>query len=268
MKNLPIRTVFAILLIGLLALVLYFGGMFQAVVMGIFCFIAVHEMNGVFNNKDIHPFTLPLQFMGATQFIVVYKLGFKYLLALAVLVFMALMIERIINHKRTTLDFAASLCILIYPISLLLCMGASGFEKDYSRMALFCCFAGPCMADNAAYMIGSVLGKHKLCPSISPNKTVEGAVSGVIFGALGGVLAFYVQKLWAFDLPLYFYIIVCFIGGIIGQFGDLLSSTFKRWANVKDFGRLIPGHGGVMDRLDSAMIVAPVIFTIFTLFIN
>ena len=257
MKSLPIRTVFAVLLIGLLALVLWLGGWVQAIVLGLFSVIAVHEMTDIFRNKDIHPFSIPLLIMGGTEYIVLYKLGSSWLLLLAV------------NPKRTTLDLVASLGIMIYPLSMLLCLGAVGFGRtDYSRMALFCCFAGPCMADNAAYMIGSVFGKHKLCPAISPNKTIEGAVSGVIFGALGGVLAFYVQKLWGFDISIWFYIIVCFIGGIIGQFGDLLASTFKRWAGVKDFGNLIPGHGGAMDRLDSAMIAAPMVLAAFTLFIR
>ena len=269
MKSLPIRTVFAVLLIGLLALVLWLGGWVQAIVLGLFSVSAVHEMTDIFRIKDIYPFSIPLLIMGGTEYIVLYKLGSSWLLLLAVLVFFALMIERILNPKRTTLDLVASLGIMIYPLSMLLCLGAVGFGRtDYSRMALFCCFAGPCMADNAAYMIGSVFGKHKLCPAVSPNKTIEGAVSGVIFGALGGVLAFYVQKLWGFDISIWFYIIVCFIGGIIGQFGDLLSSTFKRWAGVKDFGNLIPGHGGAMDRLDSAMIAAPMVLAAFTLFIR
>lgn len=94
------------------------------------------------------------------------------------------------------------------------------------------------MADNTAYMVGSLFGKHKLCPYISPNKTVEGAVSGVVGGALGGVIVYFAQKLWGLDVSLVTLIAVCFIAGIVGQFGDLLASTFKRWAGVKDYSNL------------------------------
>lgn len=269
MKDLPIRTAIAILLLGLLALVLWFGGWLQAIVLGLFSVIAVHEMNDIFKNKGLKPFIIPQMVLGGLQFAVLFKLGAKWLFAFVLLVFFAIMIERIINKERTNADFVASISILVYPLSCLLCLGAVGFNNtDYSRAAMFCCFAGPCMADNTAYMVGSVCGKHKLCPAISPNKTIEGAVSGVIGGALGGILTYFVQRLWGFNIPLYALVLICLFGGIIGQFGDLLSSTYKRWAGVKDFGNIFPGHGGVMDRLDSAMIAAPMVLAVFMLFIK
>ncbi len=269
MKDLPLRTVIAILLLALLALVLWLGGWVQAIILGIFSAMAIHEMNDIFKKKDIHPFVIPHMILGAAQFAVLFKLGMKWLFALVVLTFFSIMIERILNGKRTNIDLVASFSMLVYPLAPLLCLGAVGFDNsDYSRIALFCCFAGPCMADNAAYMVGSICGKHKLCPEISPNKTTEGAVSGLIGGALGGILAYFIQKLWGFDISIWALLIICFLGGFIGQFGDLLSSTYKRWAGVKDFGNIFPGHGGVMDRLDSAMIAAPMVLAAFTLFIK
>ena len=86
-------------------------------------------------------------------------------------------------------------------------------------------------------------------------------------GALGGVIVYFAQKLWGLDVSLVTLIAVCFIAGIVGQFGDLLASTFKRWAGVKDYSNLFPGHGGVMDRLDSAMVAAPIVAVAFAFFI-
>lgn len=269
MKDLPLRTAMAIVLLGLLALVLWLGGWIQAIMLGILSLMAICEMNDIFKAKGLSPFVVPQMILGALQFTVLFKLNSKWLFALSVLTFSAIIIERIINKKRTNYDLIASVSLLIYPLSCLLCLGAVGFGRtDYSRIALFCCFAGPCMADNSAYMVGSMFGKHKLCPDISPNKTVEGAISGVIGGALGGILAYFVQRLWGFNIPLLTLVLICLLGGMIGQFGDLLSSTYKRWAGVKDFGNIFPGHGGVMDRLDSAMIAAPIVLSIFMLFIK
>jgi len=89
----------------------------------------------------------------------------------------------------------------------------------------------------------------------------------LVGGALGGVIVYFAQKLWGLDVSLVTLIAVCFIAGIVAQFGDLLASTFKRWAGVKDYSNLFPGHGGVMDRLDSAMVAAPIVAVAFAFFI-
>lgn len=269
MKDLPLRTAVAVLLLALLGLVLFFGEWVQAIVLGIFSVIATYEMRNMFSKKGINPFVLPQALLGIAMFSVLYYLGLSYVALIAVAAFSAIVIERIFNKNRKTEDLVAAIFILVYPLALLFCFGLIGFERnDLSRLAFFCCFAGPAMADNTAYIVGSLIGKHKLCPAISPNKTIEGAVSGVIGGALGGIIAFFVQKIWGFDISIFTLIFVCFVGGLIGQFGDLLASTFKRWSGIKDYGHIFPGHGGVMDRLDSAMVAAPVVMIIFKLFIS
>ena len=254
MKDLPVRTLIAVLLIGLLCLVAWFGGWVQAAVLGLFTVAAVYEMFTIFVKRGIRPAVLPQILLGGSMFAVMYKFGARFILPMAAAAFVAIMVERILNARRTNEDLIASLALLVYPVSLLACFGLVGFGRnDISRAAFLCIFAGPCMADNTAYMVGSLFGKHKLCPYISPNKTVEGAVSGVVGGALG--------------VSLVTLIAVCFIAGIVGQFGDLLASTFKRWAGVKDYSNLFPGHGGVMDRLDSAMVAAPIVAVAFAFFI-
>lgn len=274
MKDLPIRTAIAVILLGLLFCVIYFGGLVQAIVLSIFCAISVFELGAMFRRRDIRPCVIPQALLAATQFITVYlcevyKLSLGYVALLYIAAFIAIIIERILNPRRTALDSIAALFITIYPVALLLCMGLIGYGRsDFSRIAMFTIFSGPCMADNTAYFVGSWLGKRKLCPAISPNKTVAGAIGGVIGGVLGGVLSFFVQKLWGFDIPLYAHLVIGLIGGIIGQFGDLFASTFKRWSGIKDYGHILPGHGGITDRLDSTMMFAPVVMIIFKLFIR
>jgi phosphatidate cytidylyltransferase len=121
----------------------------------------------------------------------------------------------------------------------------------------FMIFAGAWISDSAAYFVGLALGKHPLCPKLSPKKTVEGAIGGLV----GGMAAVLIYGLIA-DLisPRSFnYLALIFVGAVIGvvsQFGDLLCSAIKRRVNIKDFSDLLPGHGGILDRFDSVMAVS------------
>ncbi|MBI5428563.1 MAG: phosphatidate cytidylyltransferase [Nitrospinae bacterium] len=113
------------------------------------------------------------------------------------------------------------------------------------------------MGDTAAYYAGRSFGKTPLAPSVSPKKTVEGAAAGVVGNLLGGTAA----HLWFLGhVPLIHCLIVAAICGIIGQFGDLAESVLKRSAGVKDSGSLIPGHGGILDRMDSLMFAGPAFY--------
>jgi phosphatidate cytidylyltransferase len=110
--------------------------------------------------------------------------------------------------------------------------------------------------DIFAYFTGKLFGKHKLCPSISPKKTVEGSIGGIIGSViLCGLFG------WFF-IPEGFVncIIIGFAGSIISQIGDLSASVMKRKIGIKDWGTLIPGHGGVLDRIDSMLFTAPLVF--------
>jgi phosphatidate cytidylyltransferase len=105
------------------------------------------------------------------------------------------------------------------------------------------------LTDTFAYFIGIKYGKHKLCPKISPKKSVEGAISGLfIGGTLASLFAIW-QDLFALAWPLV--VLLAFCLSAIGQLGDLVASKIKRDHNVKDFSNLFPGHGGIMDRFDS-----------------
>ena len=122
-------------------------------------------------------------------------------------------------------------------------------------------FAISWFADTGAYFAGCFLGKHKLAPTISPNKTVEGAIGGVIGAIVLSCAYAYVYSLISPINVNYLYVaILSGIGSIVGMLGDLTASSIKRQYGVKDFGNLMPGHGGVMDRFDSVLFVAPLVY--------
>lgn len=110
--------------------------------------------------------------------------------------------------------------------------------------------------DIMAYFSGSFFGKHKLCPAISPKKTIEGSVGGTLGSmVLCGLFGYFVMP----DLLVHC-VIIGFLGGIVSQLGDLAASIFKRKMGIKDYGNLIPGHGGIMDRFDSVLFTAPLVY--------
>jgi len=133
-------------------------------------------------------------------------------------------------------------------------------ERGSLRIALLVAIV--MAADTAAYFVGRALGRHKLAPAISPGKTIEGAVGGVA----GGVLGAWAVSAAGLELPPVHVVVLGVLVTLAAIAGDLLESLLKRWAGVKDSGRLFPGHGGMLDRLDSLLFGAAVLYYYFSLF--
>ncbi|AKP65634.1 CDP-diglyceride synthetase [Levilactobacillus koreensis JCM 16448] len=111
--------------------------------------------------------------------------------------------------------------------------------------------------DSGAYMLGRKFGRHKLAPHISPNKTWEGSIGGSIVGTIVGSVFWYFFPIGHLSLGVM--ILLTLIFSVVGQFGDLVESALKRYYGVKDSGKILPGHGGILDRFDSLLLVLPVI---------
>ncbi len=134
----------------------------------------------------------------------------------------------------------------------------------FSLWLIFLCSWG---CDTCAYCVGMLFGKHKLAPVLSPKKSIEGAVGGIAGAALlGAVYGLAVSKHVVMgNAPLYF-ALICAVGAVISQFGDLIASGIKRQHGIKDYGKLIPGHGGILDRFDSVIFTAPMIYALLFAF--
>lgn len=128
---------------------------------------------------------------------------------------------------------------------------------------LFSIFASIWVCDSAAYFTGKSFGKHKFAEKVSPKKTWEGAIGGLIGALIVGLMFYYFDSF----SKSYIYIIIALISGTIGQYGDLVESLIKRDVGVKDSSNLIPGHGGVLDRIDSLLAVSPFVLFILVIFL-
>lgn len=144
-------------------------------------------------------------------------------------------------------------------------------RRDFGIAAVILVFVFSWITDSGAYFAGRFFGKHKLMPKVSPKKTVEGAIGGVITAILGTCLYFFVlEKCFSIEaigtIRYGLLIPLALLCSILSQFGDLAASVIKRDCGVKDFGSILPGHGGVLDRFDSVIFITPMVFYTLNLF--
>ncbi|MCC8069925.1 MAG: phosphatidate cytidylyltransferase [Ruminococcus sp.] len=172
----------------------------------------------------------------------------------------------IFKHKELNIDrliFMIGCCGFVsFPMCCMISLKNLDAQLGTIYMVIALCSAW--LADSGAYFVGTFCGKHKLCPEISPKKTVEGFIGGVLSnGILLCIFALVYSRFFApMDLTVN-YVSVFIMGvvtGIIGTIGDLTASLIKRQCNIKDFGKIMPGHGGVLDRFDSVLFVVPFVY--------
>ena len=184
------------------------------------------------------------------------------LYATVVLYMLTLFVYMVLNHDSIHFDNVAVtalgtcyITLFLINIYLLRC------DAVYGKLYIWLPFIIAWFTDTFAYFAGRFLGRHKLIPSVSPKKTVEGSIGGI----LGAVIIMIVYMLVAKKLfgitPNFAYGIVCAIVlSVLSQLGDLVASCIKREHGVKDYGSLIPGHGGILDRFDSVLFISPVVY--------
>ena len=136
-------------------------------------------------------------------------------------------------------------------------------EGESTSLVYFLIFICSWGCDTCAYASGMLLGRHKLAPVLSPKKSVEGAVGGVVGAALIG----YIYGVFFLPEPLDG-ALLCAAGAVVSQVGDLAASAVKRNHGIKDYGKLIPGHGGILDRFDSVIVTAPIIYILAVIFLQ
>lgn len=169
----------------------------------------------------------------------------------------ALFAEVLFSHGKLRLDRLAVCAVggLLIPLMLSALVRLMG--DGTNRMMVGVPFVIAFLSDSGAYFVGSAWGKHKLAPVISPNKSVEGLMGGVLSGILGMLIYCLILLCFGAKINFLFAITYGIMGAFAGTFGDLCFSAIKRQTGIKDYGNLIPGHGGMLDRMDSLIIVVP-----------
>lgn len=275
------RAVTAIILVGYAFAMLYLGtavhyGFLDALIMS-FAFVGTYEIYHTFRKSEYkNSWGAPLLLCVAI-YPLWYFLGYKgILIALSLSICLALAVFTF-KAEMELKDLLATIFSLIYPMALVsLAFALSREFPCGGTFAISFAIFLPVFSDTFAYLVGSTLGKRKLCPSISPKKTVAGAIGGLLGSVLCAVTFFLLFDLYAV-IPVGYvtfsdsvavravvFVVLGIVGGVLAEIGDLAASRIKRTMNIKDFGNIFPGHGGVLDRLDSIMFTLVMLFTAFT----
>lgn len=267
------RVISALVGIPVLILATWFGGLWFLAVMSVIVYIASVELWTFGEHLDLCPSKIRMTLGSLAVLFVMYFTGepsttglvFTSLLFVS---FAGVLFDKKSKHQTLTVGFELFCAAYVglgmsYMILLRSITGSEGIY--YALLAFIITW----LCDTSAYFIGIRFGKHQLCPRFSPKKSREGAIAGIIGAGIGAFLVNCVVRLCSsisvmssFDA-----VILGILAAIGGEFGDLFESMLKRDAKTKDSGSVIPGHGGMLDRFDSLLFVAPVVYYYVTRFV-
>lgn len=262
---LRIRILSALLGIPLIVFILYSKGLylylFTAAVslMGLFEYYRAMSNIGMNTNKTVGYISVILYYVMFLLPITFDRPGF-----LIVLSVIALLTWEIIRQKHSITDISINILGITY-IPFLISHLLFIENMKYGNIILWLPFLTAWFTDTFAYFVGIYFGRKKLCPSISPKKTVEGAFGGIAGSIIFSIITGIILNNYGIEIRLIHFVITGFLCGIASEIGDLVASYIKRFTRIKDFGNLIPGHGGILDRFDSILFTVPVIYYYFIL---
>ena len=261
------RIITALILAAVAVALLALGGVvLAAAIVAIICF-AVYEEYAALSKAGHHPLAWPTWAGLALSVPLLALGGAKLLIPLILSVALAPVACITFRREPKLADILYSLVPFVSVVLPGMAMLALTDIQPKSVQLTYLCLmiATPCVGDIFALFVGSTLRGPKLCPPVSPNKTISGAVGGLIGSLIAALLVGLIA--WALAvqsravLPAWWhYVLLGLIGGVAGQLGDLFASMIKRHCGIKDFSNLFPGHGGMLDRLDSVLFMAIIIF--------
>lgn len=264
MKNLPVRIASALVALIIFLLIMYFTGdtgtywvVFLLVLRG------SYEAARMSFSKDYPGFVRKL-IMGLTA--IIYLIitqpalknltGLLLILSFVVVVTLAILLHKMFQRAEQVLTFIAKSCFILTYTCFLPATVIWTLDTNNGLEWFFCLICVVFSGDIGAFAFGSLFGKNKLAPVLSPNKSIQGSIGGLGLSLLAALCFVFVLP----NVPIYTLILAGLLGGFLGQVGDLFESLIKRISGVKDAGAIMPGHGGVLDRIDGVLLAAPLFY--------
>lgn len=265
-KSFPIRVFSGAVLLLCLVVVLLLGGdllLLSSVTLSI---IGVIEITRVLNLPKVLSFIIiPFTFF---YYVIVVKYAREAILLFLISMILLLLIFYVFCYPRYSIkDIALTIFTIFYvPVMFSFVYLLREQRGQFGIYIVWLIFISSWGCDTFAYLTGLLFGKHKLIKLVSPHKTIEGSIGGILGSILLGVVYVFILNNFI-KIDIYMSLIrvsiACALGAIFSQIGDLTASAIKREYNIKDYGNLIPGHGGVLDRFDSVIFTAPIIYFMF-----
>ena len=261
---LKLRVLTAVIGIPVLLTLIYFGGLPLFIAVLITAVIGIDEIFRAFSRVEAG-YSKWAGYLGSLLFLFsVYYYGKTAIPYVLFLVLFIVLIQYVITYPRLDFNgvgltlFVAIYLGLFFSFIFLLRQMEKGFF--FLLLAFLLAWAN----DVGGYFSGSLWGRRKLAKALSPNKTREGAIGGLCLTVITAVVAFLIASV---PVTLFKAVVLGLLASITGQFGDLVASAIKRQTGIKDFGNLLPGHGGILDRFDSFLLIAPLVYYYLELFI-
>lgn len=267
-----VRIISALVAIAIAVVILIFSKtIVLSIAVAFICVVMLHELYNAAKSERIWAVSVPaFVCAGLMPFFSLPELS-EYKFAVASVCIFFMFFGYILNHEKLkfeTVFFMVAEAIMI-PLSMDCIVKMRYMDSEHSMAYIVLALCGAWFADTGAYFTGTFLGKHKLCPKISPKKTVEGLIGGILItGILFMVFCMVYLKITDSKAECRYWLV--FILGMAcaaaGTVGDLVASLIKRQCGIKDYGKIMPGHGGLMDRFDSVLFVLPFFYSFITVF--
>ena len=263
------RAITGILFIATIVAGIYFNAIVAIALFSLIVLLGIDEFYGlVKKSKEIKPIKFWGTLTGFTLMmilclIILEIIELKLLFIPISMLFLIFLIELYRKKNNPFVNISYTILGILYiviPFSMLFHLGfysESQFTNDYSFQIILGFFILLWTNDTGAYLAGKFLGKHKLLERISPKKTWEGSIGGGVLTILGG----YVLSIYFTNLDLTNWIVLAILIAVFGGLGDLVESMLKRSLNIKDSGKLLPGHGGILDRFDGLLLSTPFVYS-------
>lgn len=260
----------SVVLVIMLASLMYFGGNFLFLFLVVVSFVAYFEMQKamkVHSKNKLKKGINALEVIGCLSILAYY--GVRYfgetetyiMLTITLSIILSMMVYVFTFPKFHANQVVASIFAFIYAPIMLSYIYLTR-ELDHGIYIVWLIFVSSWICDTCAYLVGMTIGKHKLAPTLSPKKSIEGAIGGIAGSAIVGfIYALVLVQLNVVEQSyMWIFPFISAVGAVISQIGDLAASAIKRNQEIKDYGAVIPGHGGIMDRFDSVIFTAPMIY--------
>lgn len=196
-----------------------------------------------------------------SYYVLLYLNKMEYVLLLAVILLMMAMAVYVFQYPKYNAEQVTMVFFGVFYVAVMLAFVYEARQLADGNVTVWLIFLSSWGCDTCAYCVGVLFGRHKMAPVLSPKKSIEGGVGGVLGAALlGALFAVCVGHFTEISPSPLLFALICGAGGAISQIGDLSASAIKRNHEIKDYGKLIPGHGGILDRFDSVIFTAPVIY--------
>ncbi len=272
------RVISAAVLVILIALMNYTGGTFMGLILlliseqGLFEF---YRTTGIYREGSDRSILEKIGYCGTAVYylaaMVVKDNGLLKLFLILSIVFIAMLAAYVLTFPSYDSELTVKAFFGFMYVPVMLCFIYLTRSMRFGIYTVWLIYISSWICDTCAYLVGVKFGKHRLAPILSPKKSIEGSIGGIVGSTLFAAIFAYIFK-GAYEIPKGFsvipFIALGAVGAVVSQVGDLAASAFKRNYDVKDYGTVIPGHGGVLDRFDSVIFTAPMIYFLSAIFLG